>query len=150
MDGTTHIDDRFEQGHQLRDAGDTDGAYAAFLDVWEDANRRKDHYRATMSAHMLGVIETGWEEKLRWHIEALEHADRSGDERVREFYPSLYVNLGYVHGNLGQMDQALDYYERARAHEPVLSDDEYGSLVRHAIARGLDEVRRGLAPTRDW
>jgi tetratricopeptide (TPR) repeat protein len=99
---------------------------------------------------MLGVIETRWEEKLRWHVEALERANRVGDEQVREFYPSLYVSLGYVHGNLGQMDQALDYYEKARAHEAVLANDEYGSLVRHAIARGLEQVRLGQAPTRDW
>jgi len=43
----------------------------------------------------------------------LERAFAVKDERVKEFYPSLYLNLGKSHENLGNQLEAQRYYTLA-------------------------------------
>jgi hypothetical protein len=43
----------------------------------------------------------------------LARAEAVGDERVWDFYPSLYVNLGRAHENLGNLAEARRYYQLA-------------------------------------
>jgi hypothetical protein len=44
---------------------------------------------------------------------ALEHAHAVQNERVKEFYPSLYVNLGHSYEVLGDQVNAQKYYQLA-------------------------------------
>ena len=44
---------------------------------------------------------------------ALEHANAVRDESVKEFYPSLYVNLGHAYEVLGDKVNAQSYYQLA-------------------------------------
>ena len=37
------------------------------------------------------------------------------DERVKDFYPSLYLNMGRSHELLGNKLQAKEYYDAAAA-----------------------------------
>ncbi len=50
---------------------------------------------------------------LRWNQEALARADAVGDERVHNFYPSLYVNMGRSYEVLGNWAEARRYYKLA-------------------------------------
>jgi hypothetical protein len=43
----------------------------------------------------------------------LVRADAVGDERVRSFYPSLYVNMGAAYEALGDLAEARRYYDMA-------------------------------------
>jgi hypothetical protein len=53
------------------------------------------------------------EESLRWNQIALERAEAVNDERVKEFYPSLYVNLGRSYEVTGNQSEAQKYYDLA-------------------------------------
>jgi hypothetical protein len=44
---------------------------------------------------------------------ALARAEAVGDERVRCFYPSLYLNLGQAYEDLGNQAEAQKYYALA-------------------------------------
>ena len=50
---------------------------------------------------------------LHWNQEALSRANAVGDERVRDFYPSLYVNLGHSYEMLGNLTEAKKYFKLA-------------------------------------
>jgi hypothetical protein len=43
----------------------------------------------------------------------LNHANAVTDERVKEFYPSLYLNMGQAYENLGNPVEAQRYYKLA-------------------------------------
>lgn len=72
-----------------------------------------DDYEACIAAHYLARFQDTPEETLHWNKVALEHADAVRDDRVREFYPSLYLNLGRSHEALGNQNEARRYYDLA-------------------------------------
>ena len=65
------------------------------------------------------------QQKLHWNQIALDKANSANDERVQEFYPSLYVNMGRSFELLGVMDEANRYY--ALAAELGLTHQPHGS-----------------------
>jgi len=85
-------------------------ARALYQQAW---NMHRDHYEACVAAHYVARFQDSPEETLRWNELALEHACAVKDERVEQFYPSLYLNLGSAHENLGNLEEAQRYYELA-------------------------------------
>ena len=118
-----------------RNNGEGDEAYARYLEVWHQADKIGDDYHACIAAHMLGVTEPmPLQEKLRWHIESLNRADKVRDERTTAFYASIYMNLAYVYVHIGCRSEALAYCLKAHHHTSVLDDDDYGKKIRASIA----------------
>jgi hypothetical protein len=95
---------RAEFEHRLEDAK------ALYQRAWE---AHTDDYEACIAAHYLARFQETPEETLDWNQVALEHANAVGDERVRDFYPSLYLNLGHSHEVLGNLTEAQKYYNLA-------------------------------------
>jgi tetratricopeptide (TPR) repeat protein len=95
---------RAEFGHRM------DDARSLYQQAWD---LHKDNYEACIAAHYLARFQDSPEEILRWNELALEHAQAVEDERVEEFFPSLYLNLGRAHERLGNQKQAQRYYELA-------------------------------------
>ena len=85
-------------------------ARALYQKAWE---LRKDDYDACIAAHYVARFQDSLEETLYWNQVALEHAIVAQDERVAEFYPSLYVNLGNVYEILGYREEAQKFYDLA-------------------------------------
>jgi tetratricopeptide (TPR) repeat protein len=96
-----------------------DEARVFYLQAWEAA---RDDYEACIAAHYLARMQENPAETLRWNREALIRAEAVGDERVRGFYPSLYVNLGVSHEKMGNRVEAQKYFALAAqsgmAHQP--------------------------------
>ncbi len=98
-----------------------DGTRAEFEHCLEDArllygqawNACTDDYDACVAAHYVARFQDSAEESLRWNQIALEHARAVNDERVKDFYPSLYLSLGHAHELAGDQIQAQRYYELA-------------------------------------
>ena len=87
-----------------------DDARLLYLQAWET---RTDDYEACIAAHYVARFQKTLEEKLHWNQVALEHANTVDDERVKDFYPSLYVNLGQSYEALGDPVNAQKYYQLA-------------------------------------
>ena len=87
-------------------------AQALYQQAWEAAS---DDYEACIAAHYVARFQDDPAEKLRWNQVALERANAAGEERVREFYPSLYLNMGQSYELLGNPDEAKRYYDLAAA-----------------------------------
>ena len=87
-----------------------DDARLLYQQAWE---ARTDNYDACVAAHYVARFQDSAEESLRWNQLALEHANAVIDERVKDFYPSLYLSLGRSYELVGDSDEAQRYYELA-------------------------------------
>ena len=97
----------------------TEDARSLYQQAWE---MHTDDYEACIAAHYVARFQDSAEESLRWNQIALEHADAVKDERVKDFYPSLYLSLGHSHELIGYQTEAQRYYDLAAAlgviHQP--------------------------------
>ena len=98
------------EGTRAEFEGRPEDARTLFLQAWEAS---RDDYEACVAAHHVARYQENPEDTLRWNHEALAGADAVGDERVRDFYPSLYVNLGRSYEVLGNRAEARRYYKLA-------------------------------------
>jgi hypothetical protein len=87
--------------------------------AWE---ARTDDYDACIAAHYVARFQDSAEESLRWNQIALEHANAMNDERVKDFFPSLYLSLGRSYELAGKPTEAQHYYglaaELGVVHQP--------------------------------
>jgi hypothetical protein len=96
MDGT-----RAEFEHRLEDAR------VLYQQAWDT---RTDDYDACIAAHYVARFQDSAEESLRWNQIALEHANAVNDERVKDFYPSLYLSLGRSYELVGNQEESQRYF----------------------------------------
>ena len=99
-------------GTQAEFQGQIQAAAALYMQAWQAAT---DDYEACIAAHYVARFQQDAAETLRWNQTALLHADAVDDERVKDFYPSLYLNLGRSHTLLGDLVEAQKYYALAAA-----------------------------------
>ncbi len=90
--------------------GRLDDARRLYRQAWAAS---MDNYEACIAAHYVARHQANPEDVLHWNQEALIRAEAVDDERVRDFYPSLYLNLGHAHEVLGHQAEAQRYYELA-------------------------------------
>ena len=87
-----------------------DDAKQFYLQAWEACT---DDYEACIAAHYVARFQETPEETLHWNQIALSHANAVDDERVKDFYPSLYLNLGQSYEALDDQVNAQKYYQLA-------------------------------------
>ena len=87
-----------------------DDARLLYQQAWE---ARADDYDACIAAHYVARFQKTPEETLHWNQIALNHANAVHNERVKDFYPSLYLNLGQSYEALGDQVNAQKYYQFA-------------------------------------
>ena len=97
-------------GTQAEFRGALEEARALYQQAWDSA---RDDYEACIAAHYVARFQDDPEQRLQWNRIALERAEVIGDERVREFYPSLYLNMGQSYELLGDQDEAKHYFDLA-------------------------------------
>ncbi|MFF4603902.1 hypothetical protein ACFY12_14370 [Streptomyces sp. NPDC001339] len=125
------------EGMRAEAEGRAEMALVLFQQAWELA---ADDYEACIAAHYLARHQNSPQETLRWNQECLDRADRVGGERVRSFYPSLYVNMGHAYRRLGQTALAHRYFRRAVQRVGDAPVGQYGDWNRFAIAEGLRDT----------
>jgi len=125
------------QGMQAEAEGRLDDARALFNQAWAAS---QDDYDRCVAAHFVARHQDSPQQMLQWNLAALACAKAVGDERVRSFYPSLYLNLGYSYETLGNQVEARRHYELAAGKSDDLPPGPYGDLVRDGISRGLERV----------
>ena len=107
MDTNNPVIQLCTQGTRAEFEGRANDAHEIYRQAWDLA---KDDYEACIAAHYVARFQATPEEALRWNQQALERANRVNDDRVKEFYPSLYLNLGHSYEKLGNQGEAQRYY----------------------------------------
>lgn len=124
-------------GMQAESEGHYAEARALFMRAWA---ARRDAYDACIAAHYVARHQEDPHDTLHWNQQALDHAEQVSDERERDFYPSLYLNLGHAHELVGALDEARRYYTLAEETAEQLSDDRYGRIVHGALASAQERL----------
>lgn len=121
-------------GMQAEGEGRSEDARELYQRAWKES---EDDFHACVAAHYLARQQPNAIETFRWNKVALERADAAGEETVKGFYPSLYLNMGKSYENLGDPDEARRCYELAAKRVEDLPDDGYGDMMRRGIEVGL-------------
>jgi hypothetical protein len=108
-------------------------AKALFEQAWSES---RDDFEACVAAHYVARHQPTVDAELDWNARALERADRVGDDRVRSFYPSLYLNLAHSLEKVGRTAEACELYATAEARLEEQPDTPYMRLVRSGVAAG--------------
>ncbi len=69
--------------------------------------------------------------------ESLINADAVGDDRVQEFYPSLYLNMGKSYEDLGNLKDARRFYALAADRIDRLPESPLANIVRGGVMNGM-------------
>jgi tetratricopeptide (TPR) repeat protein len=125
------------QGMEAEGDGRAADALALFTEAWQ---RRTDDFEACVAAHYVARHQDTPELTLHWNRLAVDHADAAGDDRVRGFYPSLYLNLGRSYEDVGDRAEAARWYTRAGERLADLPDGGYGDLIRQGVSRALSRT----------
>ena len=108
-------------------------AKALFQQAWAES---RDDFDACIAAHYAARHQATPDDELDWNRRALERADLVGDDRVRSFYPSLYLNLAHSLEKLGRTGEACELYATAAARLDGQPESPYLQLVRSGIVAG--------------
>jgi hypothetical protein len=87
-----------------------DEACDLYYQAWEAS---ADEYEACIAAHYVARCQSTPEDTLHWNQIALERADAVSNDSVREFYPSLYLNMGRSYELIGNQTEAEKYFNLA-------------------------------------
>jgi hypothetical protein len=85
-------------------------AKALSLRAWELA---ADDFERCVAAHYVARFQDAPEDSLRWNLEAFDRSQNVEHEKVKDFYPSLYLSLGRSYEQLGDLAEARRYYDLA-------------------------------------
>jgi len=98
------------EGTQAEFDGRKEAACELYRQAWEASG---EDYEACIAAHYLARCQESPEDIFHWNQLALEKALTVNDQRVRNFYPSLYLNMGRSYELLGDQTEAEKYYALA-------------------------------------
>lgn len=100
------------QGTQAEFQGRLADAKILYKQAWRLA---KDNLERCIAAHYVARFQATAEARLRWNQEALDLANAVEYEQVKDFFPSLYLNLGQSFEQLANQVEAERYYALAAA-----------------------------------
>jgi tetratricopeptide (TPR) repeat protein len=122
------------EGMEKEQHGRHEEAMRLFMLAWDES---KDAYERAIAAHYVARQQTTLEGKLHWNQESLANADAVSDDRVQHFYPSLYLNLGKSHEDLGDPREARKFYVMAADRIGCLPESPLTDTVRRGVKNGL-------------
>lgn len=112
-------------------------ALSLYMQAWKKAS---DNVELCIAAHYVARHQKSPPDTLRWNLEALKHGDAAQDDEVREFYPSLYLNVAKSYEEAGDRQRAREFYQLAADKLGELSSGAYREMVQDGIARGMQRI----------
>ncbi|QJT23094.1 hypothetical protein IBG34_12980 [Aeromonas media] len=123
-----------ERGRTFNSAGDKASARTLFEQGWQLGLKLGETGLAIYAAHMV-AIAAPLEEQSRWHQLAMTLAERSADDKVRGWLPSLYNNQGWTLFELGRFEEARACQQKCLAWHQQHSNQGKAFIARWSLAR---------------
>jgi tetratricopeptide (TPR) repeat protein len=136
-----HIRLLLERGRVFNSSGDKDKARPLFLQAWQEAIDSGEDFYAIDAAHMLGIIEPP-EQQMEWNLRAVAIAEKTADERGRNWLGSLYNNIGWTYHDAGQFEDALGIFHKALNYRQKQGKADTIRIARWCIGRTLRSLHR--------
>ncbi|MWV42099.1 hypothetical protein GRF59_00515 [Paenibacillus sp. HJL G12] len=100
-----------ERGRVFNSSSQQEQANPVFHEAWELGLQCGEDDYAVDAAHMLGIAESTPEKRMEWNLKALAHAE--AHPQAGRWLGSLYNNIGWAKVEAGELEEALDLFERA-------------------------------------
>ncbi len=118
----------------MAETEENDVAKALFEKAWLIAS---NDFEKLIAAHYIARQRTDKAENLKWNEISLSHAIAIGDEEVKAYYPSLYLNVGKSYEDMGDHAAAKQNYLTAKNYIAYLPDDGYGRMIAAGVEAGI-------------
>jgi tetratricopeptide (TPR) repeat protein len=138
---TARIRYLLERGRVFNSSQHPDQARPLFIEAWEQAKAVREDSYAVDAAHMMGIVEKG-QASLDWNLQAIAYAEQSENPRARDWLGSLYNNTGWTLHDMGELEKALDLFERALVFRQEQGNAETIRIARWCVARCLRSLGR--------
>ena len=110
---------------------------ALFTQAWELSTT---DFEAFIAAHYMARRQLSLEDKLKWNLESYHLANKiQGDSMIR-YLPSLCLNVGKSYEDLGNRQEAIQYYQLGAHYADSLSDKPYGNMIKSGITERLKRM----------
>jgi tetratricopeptide (TPR) repeat protein len=123
-----------ERGRVYNSSGEPGASRGYFLKARDLAVEIGAGFYAIDALHMLGIVDPP-EKQMDWNLEALDLAEKSGDERARKWRGSLYNNIGWTFHDLGEYEKALEMFQKSLVFREEMGDSAGVLIARWTIAR---------------
>lgn len=137
-----------ERGRLRRSSGDPEAALPLFVSAFDKATAAGEWFIAADAAHMAALASPGREGFVEWTQRGIELGEEH--EEASYWAGPLLNNLGWEQYDAGELDAALDTFERAlQAREREPDEPEPIALARYAVAkalRGLGRSEEAIPP----
>ena len=121
--------------------GKIECAQDLFIKAWGTSS---DNQEKCIAAHFVAQHQNSPEDTLKWNIESLNRAKDTPHEKVKSYYPSLYLGIGISYENLDNYMEAKKYYDLAFEKIPDLPTDKDNEFYSKGIRESILERRNRL------
>jgi len=118
------------EGSRAEFEGRKEDAYRLYRQTWEI---QTNDYEGSIAAHYVARSKETPEDIFFWNMTALALALKSESESVKDFLPSLYLNLGNSYEQMGHIDQAQAFFKKAIDKAGEISES-HAEMVKNAIS----------------
>jgi tetratricopeptide (TPR) repeat protein len=130
-----------ERGRLRRSSGDPEAALPLFESAFASANGAGQWFIAADAAHMCALAAPGPEGFVQWTKKGIALAEER--EEASYWAGPLLNNLGWEHYEAGDLESALDAFERAlQARERDPEKQEPIAIARYAVGKALRSLGR--------
>ena len=126
-----------ERGRIFWQSGNIEAAQPLLEQAYNLSAQHAFDYHTANAAHLVAIIVTNTDDKIRWNTIAIDLAQQSESMRAREWLGSLYNNLGQAYLAANQYEDALITLKKA---EEYRIQEGYAPNIRvakWAVARAL-------------
>jgi len=130
-----------ERGRLRRSNGDPGAARPLFESAFERALEERQYFVAADAAHMVALVATDRDDVVGWTRRGLDLAERH--DGASYWLGPLLNNLGWEHYEAGELEPALDAFQRAlaaRERDPANGDGL--ALARYGVGKTLRALGR--------
>ncbi|HEX4747297.1 MAG TPA: tetratricopeptide repeat protein [Gaiellaceae bacterium] len=130
-----------ERGRIRRSSGDRDAARPLFQSAYDEALAAEQYFMAADAAHMVALVALDRDDFVEWTNRGIELAE--AHDAASHWLGPLLNNLGWEYYEAGELELALDAFERAlaaREREP----EKRGpiEIARYSVGKTLRALGR--------
>ena len=142
MDENNSIIKLVNEGMKMEMQNKIDLAQNLFIQAWDESS---NDWEKCIAAHFVSRHQNNHEDTLKWNMESLNRANKVLEDKIKNYYPSLYLSVGISYENLGNYIEAKKYYNLAFEKIPDLSTDKNNEEYNKGIRESILERKNNLS-----
>ncbi len=130
-----------ERGRVFNSSGNPEAAHPFFEQALDMAKKLSEDFYAVDALHMLAIVSPP-ASSLDLNLLAIQLAESSDQENVRNWLGSLYNNTGWAYHDMGDYESALKIFQKAEAVRKSKRNVNELRIATWCVARTLRSLNR--------